>query len=85
MITKYRIGRNYSQIVKVEIERETKKFIWLPSGHRCLKESSGYSYYDSIEAAKIAIIVDCNNKIRHHQAYVNYFQELKKDIEREVK
>ena len=63
---KYKTLGYFPEIKKVEIERESKKSVWIKSRdssvNRAAKRSSSINYWDTIEEAKKDII-DQNKKI----------------------
>ena len=65
MITKYRIKPylNKAEIEEVEVIRETKQSVFLPSGSMRRKQSEIEEYYDTWEAAHAALTIKAERQV----------------------
>jgi hypothetical protein len=81
MITKYRTWYD-GKIEKVEIERETAKFVIFQDGKRYAKMTDDfYCFFDTFTEAKEHLISKVNTEIFNHMNKVNRLKDWVKKIE----
>jgi len=70
-LKKYRTKNYKLPIVEIEVEWETRDFWFLPEGRRVNKYSNYEQYFDTINAAKNAILANLKSEIDDKQLEVN--------------
>lgn len=88
MITKYRIAKwreCSSEIIKVEIERETDSSVWI-RGHRQGKNTESHQYLDTWKEAEFLLreqaegyLDTCKNRLKDAEEILSEIKELREE------
>ena len=84
MVTKYyAVVWNLTEIFKVKVIKETKKFVVLNPKHKDSKLTKAYGYFDSWEDARSFLLDRLEEKVKQYSQTLHYY-ENQRDLARQL-